>query len=84
MRSSNVPHFWQCSDLGQILSNNFQPKVECGEARSGSVAAEGRWVVPNKFQRRPSFSVANPQMLKKYRFRAAFILSDNHVVYTDD
>jgi hypothetical protein len=64
--------------------NNFQPKVECGEARSGSVAAEGRWVYPKKFQRRSSFSVANPQMLKRYRFCATFILSDNLVVYMDD
>ena len=38
--------------------NNFQPEVECGEASSGIVAAEGRWAVPKTFQRRPSFSVA--------------------------
>jgi hypothetical protein len=29
--------------------NNFQPKVECGEASVGSVAAEGRWVGPKTF-----------------------------------
>jgi hypothetical protein len=35
--------------------NHFQPKVECGEARSGSVAAEGRWVVWSQKISAPSF-----------------------------
>ena len=35
--------------------NNFQSKVECGEASCGSVAAEGRWVDPKTVQCRPSF-----------------------------
>ena len=57
--------------------NNFQSKVECGEAGRGSVAAEGRWVAPKHFNAVLPFRW---QMLH----RASFIRFDNHVVYVDD
>ena len=56
--------------------NNFQSKVERGEAGRGSVAAEERWVGGKNLN---AVLPSRWQMLQKYLFRGSFILFENHV-----